>query len=81
MSLKEAADQVKTPKKSLDDYLRIFKQAKKGGFDFEKHKDSKIGMVRSFVRDLQKQGTLDCKIHDDITEKFFTYQSDKFFGN
>lgn len=52
MTLKEAADKVNTPKKSLDDYLRVFKQARKGGFDFEANSSQKIGVIRGFVRNL-----------------------------
>jgi len=55
--------------------LRIFKQAKKGNFDFQNNKNSKIGVIRTFVRDLQNNGKLDSNIHDETTEEFFTYES------
>ena len=42
-------------KKSLDDYLLQIKFASKHGFDFRKHKNDKIGVLRSFVRRKKKE--------------------------
>ena len=50
-SLEDAAAKVKVSKKSLDDYLLQLRFGKKFGFDFEKHRDSKVGVLRSFVKD------------------------------
>lgn len=50
MSLEEAAQKVKISKKSLDDYLMQLRSAKKFGFDFDKHNNDKVGVIRSFVR-------------------------------
>ncbi len=51
LTLDGAANILKVPKKSLDDYYLVIRQGKKYGFDFEKFKDSKFGVLRSFVRD------------------------------
>jgi hypothetical protein len=37
-------------KKSLDDYLLQLRFGKKFGFDFQKHKDDKVGCLRSYVK-------------------------------
>ena len=50
MSLEDAAIKVQISKKSLDDYLMQLRSAKKFGFDFEKHNNDKVGVIRSFVR-------------------------------
>lgn len=50
MSLEEAAAKVKISKKSLDDYLMQLRMAKKYNFDFERHRNDKIGVVRTFVK-------------------------------
>lgn len=50
MTLNEAADKLRTSKKSLDDYLMNLRCARLYGFDFEKHKHGKIGLIRTFVR-------------------------------
>jgi len=50
-SLEDAAAKVKVSKKSLDDYLLQLRFGKKFGFDFEKYRDSKVGVLRSFVKE------------------------------
>lgn len=45
-----AAQKVGIPKKSLDDYLLLLRQAKKGGFDFKAHRSSMMGELRAFIR-------------------------------
>lgn len=50
ISLEEAAQRVSISKKSLDDYLMQLRSAKRFGFDFEKHAQMKVGVIRSFVR-------------------------------
>lgn len=49
-SLDEAAKIIKISKKSLDDYLLQLRLGRKFGFDFNKNKDSKVGILRSFVK-------------------------------
>ena len=41
---------MKISKKSLDDYLMQLRSAKKFGFDFDRHNNDKVGVIRSFVR-------------------------------
>ena len=50
MNLEEAARLVKMPKKSLDDYLLQIKFGQKFGFNFNAHRDSKVGILRNYVR-------------------------------
>lgn len=49
-SLEDAAQKVGVSKKSLDDYLLQLRFGKKFGFDFQKHKDDKVGVLRTFVK-------------------------------
>ena len=49
-SLDDAARKVKVSKKSLDDYLLQLRFGKKLGFDFEKHKNDRVGVLRKFVK-------------------------------
>ena len=49
-SLEEAAGKVGVSKKSLDDYLLQLRFGKKFGFDFEINRDSKVGILRLFVK-------------------------------
>ena len=49
-SLEDAAAKVKVSKKSLDDYLLQLRFGKKFGFNFEKNRDSKVGVLRTFVK-------------------------------
>lgn len=49
-SLEDAANKVGVSKKSLDDYLLQLRFGKKFGFDFQTHKDDKVGVLRSFVK-------------------------------
>lgn len=50
LSLEEAAQLVGMSKKSLDDYLLQLKNARKFGFNFNEHKEDKIGLLRAFNR-------------------------------
>lgn len=64
-SLEEAAAQVGVSKKSLDDYLLQLRFGKKFGFDFEAHKEEKVGVLRLFVKqekDKIKKGQKGIKI-------------------
>ncbi|CAI2378650.1 unnamed protein product [Moneuplotes crassus] len=49
-SLEEAAKLVNISKKSLDDYLLQLRNGRKYGFNFNEHKDDKIGILRAFNR-------------------------------
>ena len=42
-------------KKSLDDYLLQLRLGRKYGFDFHKHGESKIGILRSFNKQMKKK--------------------------
>ena len=54
-SLEDAAKIVGIAKKTLDDYLLQLRAGKKYGFDFQKHKDDKVGTLRSFVKEMKKK--------------------------
>ena len=54
-SLEDAAAKVKVSKKSLDDYLLQLRFGKKFGFDFEKNRNSKVGVLRSFVKEMKEK--------------------------
>ena len=49
-SLEDAAQKVGVSKKSLDDYLLQLRFGKKFGFQFQEHKNDKVGVLRSFVK-------------------------------
>lgn len=55
LTWKEAAELTKISHKSLDDYYNQIKYAKYLGFDFSKHKNEKIGVLRGFVKAHLKQ--------------------------
>ncbi|CAG9326850.1 unnamed protein product [Blepharisma stoltei] len=50
MTLEEAATQVGISKKSLDDYLLQLRFGRKFGFNFEEHKNDKVGILRAYVK-------------------------------
>ena len=49
-TLESAAAQVGLSKKTLDDYYHQLKQADYYGFNFQRHIDDKIGVLRRFVK-------------------------------
>ncbi|CAG9316317.1 unnamed protein product [Blepharisma stoltei] len=49
-TLEEAALQVGISKKSLDDYLLQLRFGRKFGFNFEEHKNDKVGLLRAYVK-------------------------------
>jgi hypothetical protein len=49
--LEDAANKVGVSKKSLDDYLLQLRFGKKYGFDFQKHRHEKVGVLRSYVKE------------------------------
>lgn len=54
LTLKEAADQTGISQKSLDEYDHQLKYGRLLGFDFNKYKHSKVGVLRGFVRNQMK---------------------------
>lgn len=54
-SLEDAAGKVGVSKKSLDDYLLQLRFGKKYGFDFQKHRNEKVGILRSYVKTQKTQ--------------------------
>jgi len=50
LSLEEAAVEVGIAKKTLDDYLLQIRAGYKYKFDFNLHRDSKVGTLRAFVK-------------------------------
>ena len=57
MTLEEAAKQVDISKKSLDDYLLQLRFGRKFGFNFEEHKNDKVGILRAYVKKFKKLQT------------------------
>ena len=69
MSLEEAADRVGVSKKSLDDYLSQLRQGRALGFDFNEHKDQKVGFLRQYVKDKQsKQSKMGVKSEPELVK-------------
>lgn len=58
MTLQDAAEKVDISKKSLDEYLNQIKYGKVFGFDFNKHRNDKVGVLRGFVK-TQMQNYID----------------------
>lgn len=50
LALDDAADQVGISKKSLDDYLLQIRFGRRFGFNFQEHKDDKVGVLRAYVK-------------------------------
>ena len=50
LNLEEAADKVGISKKSLDDYLIQLRMGKMLGFNFNEHKNDKVGVLRTFIK-------------------------------
>jgi hypothetical protein len=53
-SLEDAAAKVNVSKKSLDDYLLQLRFGKKYGFDFQKNRNEKVGVLRTYVKEQKK---------------------------
>jgi hypothetical protein len=60
-SLDKAAEKVAVSKKSLDDYLLQIRLGRKYGFDFNKNKYKKIGILRDYVKKIKKINHLNNK--------------------
>lgn len=54
-SLEDAAQKVGISKKSLDDYLLQMRFGRRFKFDFNKHRQDKVGLLRSFVRKMKNK--------------------------
>ena len=50
LNLEQAAEKVGISKKSLDDYLIQLKIGRIFGFNFNEHKNDKVGVLRAFVK-------------------------------
>lgn len=55
-TLEQAAAKLGMQKKTLDDYYYKLKAAQAMGFDVEKNRKEKIGVLRKFVKDNKKKG-------------------------
>ena len=55
MSSRAAACVVDVPKKSLDHYLLLIKAGSRYGYNFNEHKDKKMGHLSSFVKWAKRQ--------------------------
>lgn len=54
-SLDDAATKIDISKKSLDDYLLQLRLGRKYGFDFNLHRNDKVGILRAFVKENRKR--------------------------
>ena len=54
LSLEDAATKVGISKKSLDDYFLQLKNGQKNGFNFNEHKNDKIGILRAYNKKNKK---------------------------
>ncbi len=59
VSLQEAARIVGLPKKSLDDYYYQLRLGEKYDFDFRAHLFDRIGVLRTYLKNLKDQYKLD----------------------
>ena len=67
-SLEEAAVKIGISKKSLDDYLIQLRIGKMYGFNFNEHKNDKVGILRAFVK----------KNKPNVNNKYDAYDLDDF---
>jgi len=56
LTLNEAASKLEVSRKSLDDYYNMINKAKRFGFDFDKHYNTRFGILRAYVK--QHKATL-----------------------
>lgn len=90
ISLQEAAKVVGLPKKSLDDYYYQLRLGEKYDFDFKAHLFDRIGVLRTYLKNLKEHSQLDknekhpkkLKIIDDFDNlaDFFARQKDRMQG-
>ncbi len=57
LSLEDAALKVGISKKSLDDYFLQLKNGQRNGFNFNEHKNDKIGILRAYNKKNRKAET------------------------
>ena len=50
LNLEDAADKIGISKKSLDDYLIQLRMGKLLGFNFNEHKNDKVGVLRTYIK-------------------------------
>jgi len=69
-TLEEAAGQVGISKKSLDDYLLQLRFGKKFGFNFQEHREDKVGILRAYVKKYKSitQHLQSLKPHQTVSE-------------
>lgn len=53
INLQEAAEMIGISKKSLDDYYYQLRLGEKYDFDFAMHMDDKVGVLRTFIKDIK----------------------------
>lgn len=59
VSLQDAAKMVGLPKKSLDDYYYQLRLGEKYDFDFRAHLFERIGVLRTYLKNLKENSKLD----------------------
>lgn len=66
LTLDEAAEKVGIAKKSLDDYLIQLRIGKRNGFNFNEHRNEKVGVLRSFVKKQKNENDLKSSIYGNL---------------
>ena len=69
ITLQQAAEEVNLSKKSLDEYLNQILLGKKYGFNFNIHKNDKVGMLRGYVKKQQMKENTNNKISKEKKKK------------
>ena len=64
LTLEEASTKVGISKKSLDDYLLQLRFGRKFGFNFQEHKDDKVGLLRAYVKKFKRLQNYSKKIRE-----------------
>ena len=67
-TLEQAADKIGISKKSLDDYLIQLRIGKMFGFNFNEHKNDKVGILRAFVK--KKKPLMENSKYDSFDNQF-----------
>lgn len=66
ITLEEAAKEIGISKKSLDDYFLQLRNGHLNGFNFNEHKNDKIGILRSFNKQKFKHKQTNTKKREDV---------------
>ena len=69
ITLQQAAEEVNLSKKSLDEYLNQILLGQKYGFNFNIHKNDKVGMLRGYVKKQQMKENTNNKISKEKKKK------------